>query len=582
MSITLHKTMIKQIVSRDVITVHPDASAAEAIALMADARISCLVVAEKRKPLGIFTERDLVRVANRHLSLTTRPIRELMSSPVVTIHGNLNIYEAYSLMLTNKIRHHVVVDQGGKLLGVMSQSDLIGILGLEYFMEMRKVDQVMTRKVVTIPPDSPLAVVLEQMAGPGISCVVVVDGNCPVGIITERDVVRLVADGVDLTTASAGSIMTSPLMTIPAGTTVHKAATMMKQNRIRRLVVVSSEGRMEGIITQSDIIKGLEGKYVEALKEIIREKEDLFQQTARELLDKTIYLDNILNSSIDMAIVATDSEFRIKYFNPEAEKVFNYSAAYAIGRSAMELHTLEGVAPTRLTKAKEIARKKGKILFPAVISRSGSPRYYDGSLSSILDRQKKLVGFVLMLHDVTERRQQEQTIHHMAYHDALTGLPNRILLKDRLGQALAAAMRNGTNGALMIMDLDRFKDVNDTLGHSTGDLLLKAVSGRLTNLLRKSDTVSRMGGDEFVLLLPVVTSAENAAVIAGKIVKAFRKPFACDGHTLKVTASIGVANFPADGNDAETLLKNADIALYRVKEQGRNNYQQFTILYKKG
>jgi len=113
-------------------------------------------------------------------------------------------------------------------------------------------------------------------------------------------------------------------------------------------------------------------------------------------------------------------------------------------------------------------------------------------------------------------------------------------------------------------------------------LLLKAVSGRLANLLRKSDTVSRMGGDEFVLLLPVVTSAEAAEVIAGKIVKAFRKPFACDGHTLKVTASIGVANFPADGNDAETLLKNADIALYRVKEQGRNNYQQFTVLYKKG
>jgi len=537
------------------------------------------VVTENRKPLGIFTERDLVRVANRHLPLAKRPIRELMTSPIVTIHGNLNVYEAYNLMLTNKIRHHVVVDQGGKLLGVMSQSDLINILGLEYFMEMRKIEQVMTRKVVTIPPDVHLTHVLERMAGPGISCVVVIDDHSPIGIITERDVVRLVSDGVNLAAVSAGTAMTSPVLTAPVGTTVYKAATVMKQKKIRRIVVVDGGGRIEGIITQSDIIKGLEGKYVESLKEIIQEKEEMFQQTARELLDKTIYLDNILSSSIDMAIVATDSEFRIKYFNPVAEKVFNYSAAHAIGRSAMELHALEGVAPTRLLKAQEIVRKKGKFLFPAEINRNGHPRYYDGSLSSILDRQKKLVGFVLMLHDVTERRQQEKTIHHMAYHDALTGLPNRVLLNDRLGQALAAAKRNGTSGALMILDLDRFKDINDTLGHSTGDLLLKAVSGRLSNILRKSDTVSRMGGDEFVLLLPVVTSAEGAAVIAGKIVKAFRKPFVCDGRTLNVTASIGIADFPDDGEDAETLLKNADIALYRVKEQGRNNYQRFTTLY---
>lgn len=575
MSIAIHKMRIRQLISRQVISVTPETPADEAIAIMARSRISCVVVAEKKRPLGIFTERDLVRAANRHIPIGSRPISELMTSPVMTIPGSLSVYEAYALMLTNRIRHHIVVDHAGRILGLMTQSDLINHLGHEYFVELRKIEQVMTADVVTISRDVPIKEALALMAGPGISCAVVEDNRCPVGIVTERDAVRLVADGIDLETVTVGAVMSSPVLTVAVGTTVHKAALLMKQERIRRVVVVDDNGGIAGIITQSDIIKGLEGKYIESLKEIIREKESIFRQTARELLDKTIFLDNILSSSVSMAIIATDSNFMIKYFNPVAEKVFGHNAVDAIGRCALDLLALEAIAPTSLHEAREIVEKEGKCIFPAEVDRDGVTLYYDGSLSGILDKQETLLGFVLMLHDITERRRYEETIHHLAYHDALTGLPNRVLLNDRLGQALTAANRNGTRGALMILDLDRFKDINDTLGHSMGDLLLKAVGERLAGLLRKSDTVSRMGGDEFVLLLPTVTSTVSAAVKADKIVKAFRRPFVCNGHTLNVTASIGIADFPDDGEDAETLLKNADIALYRVKEQGRNNFQRY-------
>jgi diguanylate cyclase (GGDEF)-like protein/PAS domain S-box-containing protein len=578
MAITINKTKIRQIISRQVISVTPETPLDEAIAIMADARISCLVVTEKKRPLGIFTERDLVRLANRQVTFGSQPIRELMTSPVVTIPGTLSIYEAYNLMLTNRIRHHVVVDHHGRLLGLMTQSDLINHLGHEYFLEMRKIEQVMTPGVVTVSGDTPISEALAAMAGPGISCVVVERDRRPLGILTERDIVRLVANDVDLANASVGSAMSSPVVVVKIGTTVHKATLLMKKERIRRVVVVDRDGLIEGIITQSDIVKGLEGKYIELLKEIIREKEDVFQQTARELLDKTVYLDNILSSSVSMAIVATDSNFRIKYFNPAAEKVFGYNAAGAIDRSALELLVLEDIAPLSLHKARETVQKEGTCIFPAEINRDGSSLYYDGCLSGILDKQGNLVGFVLMLNDITERRRYEDTIHHLAYHDALTGLPNRVLLNDRLGQALASSQRNSTRGALMILDLDRFKDVNDTLGHSMGDLLLKAVSERLKELLRKSDTVSRMGGDEFVLLLPSISSSQSAAMTAAKIVTAFREPFVCNGHTLNVTASIGIADFPDDGKDAETLLKNADIALYRVKAEGRNSFQRYTQL----
>lgn len=576
MGTAINRMRIRQIITRQVISVTPETPAEEAVAIMARSRISCLVVAKRKKPLGIFTERDLVRTANRHIPIGNRPISELMTTPVVTIPGSLSLYEAYSLMLTNRFRHHVVVDHAGRILGLMTQSDLINHLGHEYFVELRRIEQVMTAAVVTVSRDAAIKEALAFMAGPGISCVVVEEDHRPLGIVTERDAVRLVAEGIDLDTVTVAAVMSSPVLTVIMGTTVHEAALLMRQERIRRVVVVDGKGEIAGILTQSDIIKGLEGKYIESLKEIIREKESIFRQTARELLDKTVFLDNILNSSVSMAIIATDGDLRIKYFNPVAERVFDRAAVTVIGRCALELLSLEDIAPTTLNEAREVVHREGKCIFPAELKRNGATLYYDGSLSGILDKQNNLVGFVLMLHDVTERRQHEEIIHHLAYHDALTGLPNRVLLNDRLGQALVSAGRNGGRGALMILDLDRFKDINDTLGHSMGDLLLKAVGERLKGILRKSDTVSRMGGDEFVLLLPVITAAESADVTAAKIVRAFREPFVCGGQTLNVTASIGIADFPDDGTDAETLLKRADIALYRVKEQGRDNYQRYT------
>jgi len=576
MAVAIHKTRISKIVSRQVITVTPETSANKAVAIMAHAGISCLVIAEKKRPLGIFTERDLVRVVDRHSDLSGQTIGALMTSPILTIPGNLSIFEAYNLMLTNSIRHHVVVNASGYLLGVMSQSDLINHLGLEYFVELRKVEQVMSSRVATIAPHLSLDVALAQMAGPGISCVVVTEGGKPLGIITERDIVRLVAKDIDTASVVMKEVMSSPVISVPAGTTIHHAALLMKQEKIRRVVVVAPQGSLVGIITQSDIIKGLEEKYIESLQEIIREKEDIVQQTAHELIDKTVYLDNILRSAIDMAIIATDIDLRIKYFNPVAEKIFGYETAAVVGRSAIELHALAGIAAERLSRAKEIVRRRKKHTFTAQFGVNGELRLYDGNLSGILDRQKHLVGFVLMLHDITERRKQEEMIHHLAYHDALTGLPNRVLLSDRLTQTMSTAQRYNQRGALMLLDLDHFKDINDTLGHSMGDLLLCEVSKRLVTLLRKSDTVSRMGGDEFVLLLPNLPNPESSATIAGKIVRAFRLPFLCEGHELKVSASIGIADFPSDGMDEETLLKMADIALYRVKERGRDNFQHFS------
>jgi diguanylate cyclase (GGDEF)-like protein/PAS domain S-box-containing protein len=575
MGVSMHKVKIGQIISRKVITVTADTPVSEAVATMAFSRISCLVVAEGGKPLGIFTERDVVKGASRGISFDNRPIRDMMTSPVVTIPGNLSLYEAYNLLLTNGIRHHVVVDRDGVVTGVLSQSDLIDHLGLEYFVEMRKIEQVMSTGVVTVERTLPVREVLNKMAGGRISCVVVAEKSRPIGILTERDVARLVAAGTDLSALQVEEVMTAPVLTVGAGSTVQNAAVTMKNSGIRRVVVVDGEGVIVGIITQSDIVKGLEGQYIESLKKVIRDKEDILRDTARELLDKSVYLDGILSSSIGMAIVATDVDYQIKYFNPVAEQIFDCTAEDVIGTSALELQILKMAVPSRLLKMRDIVRRKGEYLFPLHIGGDGGSRFYDGRVTGIKDRMNRLAGFVMMLRDVTEHRQYEEEIKHLAYHDALTGLPNRVLLSDRLAQTLAQSSRNRTQGALMILDLDNFKDINDTLGHSMGDLLLQAVSARLRDSVRKSDTVSRMGGDEFVLLLPKITSPESATVIARKIIRAFHNSFDCTGNTLQITPSIGIAVFPDDGVDEETLLKKADIALYRAKEEGRNTFRHY-------
>jgi diguanylate cyclase (GGDEF)-like protein/PAS domain S-box-containing protein len=180
--------------------------------------------------------------------------------------------------------------------------------------------------------------------------------------------------------------------------------------------------------------------------------------------------------------------------------------------------------------------------------------------------------------DITERKQAEEELAYMATHDALTGLPNRWLLNDRLTLRLAHAHRNQQKLALTLLDLDHFKDVNDTLGHTVGDKLLQVVGERLKSLVRKSDTVARMGGDEFMLLLalPGIGGEEDAANIAQRILEAFRKPFVFNGHEIRITTSIGIAFYPDDGEDADTLMKNADIAMYRAKERGRDNYQYYS------
>jgi len=260
------------------------------------------------------------------------------------------------------------------------------------------------------------------------------------------------------------------------------------------------------------------------------------------------------------------------------EKLTGYTAQDAIGKKLVNLvasgeHTpsfYQDIWDTILT---------GHAWQGEIISRRKDGRLYDEELhiSPVTNSSGKIEHFIATKNDISERKTIERRIQHMAEHDSLTNLPNRALLSDRLEQALSLAKRDHSHLALMFLDLDKFKPVNDNYGHATGDLLLKEVSERITDCLRESDTVARVGGDEFIILLPKITDKQNALLVAEKIRYSLNQDFTCMNHKLKISSSIGLAIYPEHGKTEIELAKNADQAMYNSKEKGRNNVQVFNI-----
>jgi diguanylate cyclase (GGDEF)-like protein/PAS domain S-box-containing protein len=284
--------------------------------------------------------------------------------------------------------------------------------------------------------------------------------------------------------------------------------------------------------------------------------------------------------SIGDAVVSTDLGGRITYLNRVAESMTGWSRQEAAGRPLEEvLRIVEGTSresalnPLRMA----ILHKKpvGLGANSVLIDRHGREFAIEDNAAPIRDRSGRLAGAVMVFHDVSAARALSLRMSHLAHHDVLTGLPNRLLLNERLSQTIASARRHRKSLAVMFLDVDGFKSVNDSLGHAVGDRLLQSIARRLVACVRGSDTVSRQGGDEFVVLLAEMSDPQDAVCVADKIVADSKLPHPIGSHCLPATASIGIGVYPADGTDAETLLENADLALLRAKAQGRGSYQFF-------
>lgn len=304
----------------------------------------------------------------------------------------------------------------------------------------------------------------------------------------------------------------------------------------------------------------------------------------RKSMEEKLFLEkeraHVTLKSIGDAVVCTDNFGQITFLNRSAEKMAGLSYEEALGKHIGMVVCLTSDQDGFFKFLPNVGPNgtEADVSLPlnaTLIQQSGDKIPVEGVGTRILGRNAEAIGAVYVLRDMTAFRATALKMAHMAHHDSLTGLPNRALLTDRINNAIASASRRKERPSILFLDLDGFKHVNDSLGHTIGDKLLQSVAKRLSECVRESDTVSRLGGDEFVVLLPEITHPDDAVVAAQRMLDAVSESHIIDNQEMHITTSIGISLYPNDGTDAETLIKNADTAMYQVKESGRENYRYF-------
>ena len=303
---------------------------------------------------------------------------------------------------------------------------------------------------------------------------------------------------------------------------------------------------------------------IEVLEDVSERRE--LEERFRETFDHASV--GIMHSSLDRRVLMINHKFC---------EMVGYSAEELQQGSVRRIHHPEDTDADQHLEKRLVAGEIDSFSFEKrYVRKDGSIFWAHRTVSLARDEAGRPKYFIRVIEDISARKEAEEELRHLAHYDMLTNLPNRALFRDRLIQALAQARRGEALLAVMFLDLDRFKLVNDSLGHAIGDLLLKQVAHRLTACVRASDTVGRLSGDEFGIILAGLHSAEDAHLVAQKIVQIFSSPFRLDGHDRYVTTSIGISLYPSHGQDDESLIKAADAAMYRAKQTGRNNYHFYT------
>src|SRR5258706_2768488 len=304
----------------------------------------------------------------------------------------------------------------------------------------------------------------------------------------------------------------------------------------------------------------------------------------REIARQELFIEKeraqVTLNSIGDAVLSTDMSGNVTYLNAVAEHMTGWPQKEAVGHPLSDVFqiidgTTHKPSPDPMKLAVQQNRTVGLKANCILVRRDGYDSGIEDSAAPIHDRDGRVSGALIVFHDVRMAQATVFEMTHLAQHDVLTDLPNRLLLTDRLTQAISLARPNHNQLAVLFLDLDGFKHINDSLGHSVGDKLLQSVAERLSACVRESDTVSSQGGDEFVILLSEVTRAADAAIIAAKIIAELKRGHRIGKHRLRISASIGLSTYPNDGEDAETLIKNADTAMYDAKQSGCDKYRFF-------
>ncbi|WP_156612731.1 EAL domain-containing protein [Paramagnetospirillum marisnigri] len=563
--------LVERILRRELLSCAPDTPILEAATIMAEKRCSSIVIVADGRPMGIWTERDALAVDLGSPDAFTKPIASVMSTPIKTISGTTTLGDAGMRFQLEGVRHFVVVDDAGVAIGIVSQSDVILRHGVEHFLVLRTVRSAINRPMVTIPADTDLRNAIAQLRSARTDAAVVLGADSDShGIVTERDVLRLIAGRKGIP-ATVGSIASRPLISVRHDDSLLGTRNLLEEKGIRHVGVVDDAGQLLGLLSFSDILSTLQYEYVHRLDEALRERDEALLRSRKDLN----LAHKVIEASLD-GIMILDSHNRVEFVNPAFTHMTGYAPEEIIGKTpsilksgrhddAFYTHMYQTLDKQDYWQGEIWNRRKNGEIYPEWLT-----------INVIRDEDGSVSQYAAIFSDITERKKTEERIKNLAYFDVLTGLPNRRLFLDRLQLAIANAHRHGHLMAIMFLDLDLFKRINDSLGHGVGDQVLVETAARLSHSVREGDTVARLGGDEFTILLPEIEHLEDAAKLAERVIGQVKQPFIIDDHELYITTSIGIGVYPEDGETVETLIKNADTAMYRAKDLGRNSYQMYT------
>ncbi len=576
---------VGEIARTELLECPPELPLFEAARRMGARQVSSVVVVDGDAVLGIWTERDALAIDLHDEAAFELPLRAVMSTPVRSVPASITVHELTLRFREDHVRHYLVVDAAGRRVGIVSQSDVVLNQGIEHYLKLRRVQSLVKDGLHALAAEAPLAEATRRMREGGLDAVVVDYGAGAgerghgaehagehdagrYGILTERDVARLVAQRGAAPTV--GACASRPLLTVGEQASLYRVRAMLAERRIRHVGVVRADGSLADLISFSDILAGMELAYVHELQHALRARDQALSSSQQSL-----YLaEKVIESSLE-GIMVTDAAGLIVSVNPAFTRLTGYGAEEVIGRKPSILSSgRQGPAfyASMWDSLKSVGHWQGEVW-----NRRKSGEVYPELLhiTAITDRDGRLSHYAALFTDISRLKETEARIRDLAYYDPLTGLPNRRLLEDRLHVELSHAARMRSRLAVMFVDLDRFKRINDSLGHEVGDRLLVEIARRLRASLREDDTVARMGGDEFLVVLSNLAGPDDAAITARRIVGALRRPVLIDGRELVVTTSIGISVYPDDTQDGATLIKNADIAMYRAKDEGRNSFQLY-------
>ncbi len=570
----LNGISIKDITRTDLLTCLPSETMHGAAVKMVERNCSAILIEVDHEIIGIWTERDVLKFDFSSVEARSTPVSEGMSSPVICVNEHESLESVSIKFKKDGVRHYVVTDDRGKQQGIISLTDVIERHNFEFFLVLKTAGSVLKPIPPMIQSTQNMAQASKLMHSSHSDAIRVEFPDESVGILTERDVLRGLASVV--LNPIVADYASRNLLAVNENESLYQAKKIMLKNEFRHLGVNDHKNNLLGIINLTDILSGFRSTYVEELKESLAHREALLKYSLKSLgLAKKI-IDNAQEG-----VITTDKYRVIQTCNAGFTRITGYTEEEVVGKTPAIIssgrhdkkfyHAMwEKINKYGFWQGEIWNRRKNGEVYPELLT-----------ITEIRDDEtNEISNYAAIFSDISQLKHDEEAIKRLAFYDPLTELPNRRLLNDRLTQELLITRRSGKNGALLFIDLDHFKNINETLGHSVGDRVLAEVAYRLKLCVRDCDTVARLSSDEFVVVLTelsgqVEPACNEARYIAEKLQQTICQVYPVMHHKLYVSSSIGIALFSESGGLPDDLLKQASTAMYRAKNDGRNMLQFF-------